>query len=385
MINQQLIDYIKKESQRGVTMESTKNALLAIGWSDNDIKKAYTSLSTSASPSKSNKKIIWIVIVLLLISGGGVSAYMFLLIKSTPPVLPVVSAPTPATTTPTTTPPTTSITTPPTTENTNPPTTPPGIGVSTSTNPSAVTPPVVSDADKITTIMNDICQGYITGDNSLISKHASTQTLAFLTNAKLNSGNSCTINKIYPLDSKMVANITVTPTSTGQLSTKLSPVQDMVFIKDGGDWKYDMTATMNFAMEQNKTKALTGDQNGSIDLVVTGIVISPSHPIVNKKDIKVVITIKNTGTKTSDTGTPLVVDLLGFKDETPLVGGSYEPLLPGTTTEWTWYPYKYNDLLKVSDLAGQKTIQIKLNPDRKIIEGNYDNDTFTQVVQMYAK
>ena len=118
--------------------------------------------------------------------------------------------------------------------------------------------------------------------------------------------------------------------------------------------------------------------------MVTSVVVSPSHPVVNSKDVQIVVSIKNIGDKTSDGGAPLIATLLGFAKETPIQGGSLVPLTPGETTTWTFNPYKSNDFFKISDTAGQKTIQIVLNKDRKITESNYDNNVFTQVMQVYS-
>ncbi len=359
MINQQLIDYIKQQSQQGVSPENIKNALRSNSWTDADINQAYSSLSTSVPISRFNKKFIWIPAILLLLIAGGVFAFISYTSKPISAFSPVIETSTPTTT------------------STKAP-------VSTNNSESKTTTTSNPDIDRVTAIMVDICQGYLTSNNSLIIKHASTQTVSFLSGAKLDPVSACTVNKIYQSSSNIVANVTVISTPSEKLSTKLSPVQDMVFIKEGGDWKFDMTATIKFAMDQSKAKAGTGDPNGFVDLVITSAIVSPSHPIVNSKDVQVVVTIKNIGTKTSDSGAPLVADLLGFKDEVPMTGGNYGPLAAGGTVEWTWYPYKYNDSFKISDTPGQKTIKIELNPDRTIVENNYTNDIFTQMVQMYS-
>lgn len=107
MINQQLVNYIKEQVQRGVSREEIEKALLAIGWQATDIKEAFDSLSFSApikptipesplpqslkpsdvqsqpvsfySPQKPNRisSIILSVVGGLLIIGGGVFAYFY--------------------------------------------------------------------------------------------------------------------------------------------------------------------------------------------------------------------------------------------------------------------------------------------------------------------
>lgn len=362
-MNKQLIDYVKSESGRGVAAESTKNALRAIGWTDKDIKKAYDSLSAPVSSSKFNKKFILIPVIVLLLLAGGAFAYISFFSKPVATVLPVIDTPAPVL----------------------PPTENPPISTN-SINPPPVVNPINTDIENVTTIMSEICQGYLTGNNALIIKNASTLSVPIVTNTKLTPVSSCTVNEVYQLGATIVVNLIIAPLSPDKTSVALSlPMANMIFINEEGNWKFDIVTSTKFATEQNKTKVLAGDPAGSPDLVVTGVIVSPVHAVVNNKNLKIVVTIKNIGTKTSETGTPLVADLLGFKDETPVTGGNYEPLLAGGTTEWTFYPYKYNDILKVSDIVGPKTIQIKLNPDRKIVESNYENNTFTQVVQMYTK
>ncbi len=94
MVNQQLLDYIKQQTQVGVSKENIKTALLGIGWQAADIEETFGasgSVSTmaapqavapqvvSARPAGKFKKIlvaIGIVIGGLLIVGGGAWAYL---------------------------------------------------------------------------------------------------------------------------------------------------------------------------------------------------------------------------------------------------------------------------------------------------------------------
>lgn len=50
MINQQMFDYIKQQSQQGVSREQIKNSLLAKGWSENDINEAFVAHSNNLAP-----------------------------------------------------------------------------------------------------------------------------------------------------------------------------------------------------------------------------------------------------------------------------------------------------------------------------------------------
>ncbi len=91
MINQQLLNYIKQQLQRGVDREKIKNSLLANGWQETDINEAFVFINSSnlqsspekipsqqfSAPSqqpkrKKNKALLAIIFVigLLVVSGG---------------------------------------------------------------------------------------------------------------------------------------------------------------------------------------------------------------------------------------------------------------------------------------------------------------------------
>lgn len=131
-------------------------------------------------------------------------------------------------------------------------------------------------------------------------------------------------------------------------------------------------------------KPPTSTSNVEADLIVTGIIVYPSHPIVNSKDVKITYTIKNIGTKATSKAFTLVSRLIGFTSETPVQGGNLKPLQPGETWSYDFTPYSSNDFFKVSDTPGNKTVEIVVNPKKDVVESNYDNDVFTQDVQMYA-
>ncbi len=82
MINQQLLDYIKQQTEQGINNEDIKKSLLASGWQEADIQSAFNSSVSSTSgqtkPVRRFKKM-WLVIIAIaagaLIIGGGVYAY----------------------------------------------------------------------------------------------------------------------------------------------------------------------------------------------------------------------------------------------------------------------------------------------------------------------
>ena len=116
MVNQQLLDFIKGQTLKGITKEKTTNDLLANGWTTKDIEEAFTATTPSSSftvpksiipkttisqagnsfipPSYYNNnvklypasdqgggssvvKIIFTIFVLFLLAGGGVFVYYF--------------------------------------------------------------------------------------------------------------------------------------------------------------------------------------------------------------------------------------------------------------------------------------------------------------------
>jgi hypothetical protein len=241
------------------------------------------------------------------------------------------------------------------------------------------TPPTapISDMDKVKIALEDIKNAYLMNNFSLLEKHSSVETLKTLNASTLiNPVTIFNYNNLSIIGDNILANI------ESDLSTLNGP---MVFIKENNEWKFDLIATTKYADEQNELKKGKGDPNGLPDLVVTGLKISPDYLLVNNKDIKITVSIKNIGTKTSDNGAPLVATLLGFNKMTPAQGGVFTAMAPGETLTWDFYPYKSNEFFKISDIAGQKNVQIVLNKDKKIKESKYDNNTFTQTILMYDK
>lgn len=118
-------------------------------------------------------------------------------------------------------------------------------------NQSSVIPTntTLTDIDRVKNILIDIKQGYITGNSSLILQHASVATSKLVTSGTFSSPVSTfTVNNVYQSGSNIVANITVTGGPTDQ-----SPTQNMVFIKEGDNWKFDLGATLNFSVSTPTT------------------------------------------------------------------------------------------------------------------------------------
>jgi hypothetical protein len=157
------------------------------------------------------------------------------------------------------------------------------------------------------------------------------------------------------------------------------------FIRENGEWKFDAAATFLYEKNKNIVVDTSNDANGFVDFVVTGIKVYPEHPIVNDPNVEIVVSIKNIGTKTSQQGALIIGELVEFIGSVPITGGGETAIAnPGNSYTWSFKPYKNNAFFNDSDVAGKKTVKITLNKYQDIIESNYTNNTFTQVVEMYS-
>ncbi len=263
MVNQQLLDYVKQQLKNNVSREQIKSSLMENGWDNADVEEGFAVLSPAPAPKPSAvpqsprpaysspslnptiqpvssftnpqrvqptfiakekspawKKIFLFLIILAVLAGAGWGAYIYF--------------------------------NKPKTENkaeTSP------LSKEGSQNVTPVTPPAnpASNPDvvKVEAILSgDMREGYLTANKALIIKHASVKTAAFLASAKLPRASSFTVNKISKSGLNILANFTA-------VTAGKTEVQDMVFIREGGDWKFDLEATMLYLME--KENAETGN------------------------------------------------------------------------------------------------------------------------------
>jgi hypothetical protein len=159
--------------------------------------------------------------------------------------------------------------------------------------------------------------------------------------------------------------------------------QSYVFILENGQWKMDLAASIESDVQESN--AYKSDPAGYIDLVVTGIKVYPSKPIVNDEDVEIEVTIKNIGTKISEKGAPLIATILENTEYTPIQGGSLTPLGAGESVKWKFNMYSHNKRLNLSDVAGKKTVVIELNMLKEVVEKNYDNNKFTHTFEVFNK
>ena len=99
-----------------------------------------------------------------------------------------------------------------------------------------------ADINTVKSYLNDIKQGFLTGNLNLILEHSSVSTTQLMSSATFGSQvNSFTVNAVYQSGANIVANVT----ATGSLSGR-PPTQNLVFIRENGDWKFDMAATLRY-------------------------------------------------------------------------------------------------------------------------------------------
>jgi len=66
MVNQQLLDYIKQQTQQGINNEQIKQSLIANGWQTSDVESAFNELQTPAQPKKRRfRKFIKVSLIVL--------------------------------------------------------------------------------------------------------------------------------------------------------------------------------------------------------------------------------------------------------------------------------------------------------------------------------
>lgn len=82
MINQQLIDFIKQQLQKGLTKEIISSQLISNGWNIQEIEEGFREIEqTVQNPNntkkrKNKKVIVFSIVVLLFIISGGLFAYL---------------------------------------------------------------------------------------------------------------------------------------------------------------------------------------------------------------------------------------------------------------------------------------------------------------------
>jgi hypothetical protein len=109
-----------------------------------------------------------------------------------------------------------------------------------------------SDIARVKVILQDIRQSFLTGNYALFAKHASASTLELMP-AMTGTVTTFTINNVYQSGADIVASVTLTGLPSNQ-----PPTQNLVFIKEAGDWKLDVNASILFGYNQSNANQSTG-------------------------------------------------------------------------------------------------------------------------------
>jgi hypothetical protein len=219
----------------------------------------------------------------------------------------------------------------------------------------------------------------------LVLKYSSKRTYDIFASgtSSIEKVNKFDVQKIFRDGDKIIAKVFLTDFNGRRKES------NFIFIKENNTWKFDLQATFEYelSLKNKKLQEFQKKSNSGLpDFIVTDIKIYPEHPIVNSEDVEIEVYIKNIGDQIAEKGLPyLNVQLLGF-DNLPLrQGGILYPILPQETAIWTFKPYSLNNVLKISDVAGKKTVKVMLNPYQDIQESNYNNNIFIKEIEVYNK
>lgn len=244
------------------------------------------------------------------------------------------------------------------------------------TSNSIDTSPTATDIEQVRKILVEMRTGYINGDKNLVLKYATKATSEKLSGSGISPKKDFVDSNIFSSGGTIVADVTVT-TTTGQTA-----VNQIVFIKENGAWKFDIEASSKYT--ELKLQQKLGDPQGYADLVITGITLNPVHPTVNNKDISITVMIKNIGTKVTERRFSAFAFLVEgtkstiFQSTADSLGAS-----PGETINWKFGPSSMFSNLNISDTPGKKTLRIELNRDHDLKESDYQNNSFLETIEIY--
>lgn len=361
MSYQQLTEYIRQNRIRGVGDETIKQNLINAGWLNEDIIRAFNYLQAQQSIdgrysnqfSQSNKQNIvrikeknglgfYLIFLILIISALGVYFYYSKIYLNNVNRADLKG------------------------------------NDGSIKNSLATTSPVLdNDLLEVKNKMEEIKNGYLKGDNALIFKNSTDATIASISAQKIDSISAFSVNNIKRLNQDMFA-INVTLVYQG-----VPDIKNYVFIKQDGYWKYDLPSSLSYSSSL-VSQFVVDEANNLPDLKIVDVKLSNSKPVVNDKNFYLTISIKNDGVKESD-GAPLTVNLVGFDQSMVVNGGSNAKLQPGEIVNWVYYPYEKNQVYKISDKPGEKTLEVRLNDNNEIKESNYSNNRFNRTFQVYAR
>src|SRR6185436_20846225 len=222
-------------------------------------------------------------------------------------------------------------------------------------------------------VLEDIRQGYLTGDTALIIKHSSAETAVFFSSAKIIESTSLfTVNSVSQSGSDIVANVTVV--SKGKTDT-----QNMVFIKEADGWKLDLAASIKWEMDQEEKRkqSIVDDKNGFVDLA-TDVKAVPANPNINNGNAEIIFTVTNKGTKAVIDQAMEEEIFSGPNKKYLISAGSYPiTIAPGEVWEHKFY-WKDIQCDKFSSFCfkegGNVEFYYSMNLDKLVKETSYANN-----------
>ncbi|MBI3888253.1 hypothetical protein HY311_00460 [Candidatus Nomurabacteria bacterium] len=136
------------------------------------------------------------------------------------------------------------------------------------------------DVAKVKVALEGMSAGFLAGDKTVIAKYASLETSKLILDSKTKTVpvTSFIVDSVSQLDQN---NIVATITTKGGPANQ-KPTQNIVFIQEGGDWKYDMKASLDYGIKSPapttkiKSSAPANSQNTNAPLQIVSMSATPS-------------------------------------------------------------------------------------------------------------
>lgn len=229
------------------------------------------------------------------------------------------------------------------------------------------------DLDRVKVIIGNINQAAVAGDTNEVLKYFSSRTVQSVSSTDNDLKSKYTIIRLaqYGVD------IAVTATKTTVVGSVVDA--DMVFIKEGDDWKYDAAMTERYIWDKSDMNKGRGDPNGLPDLMILGMTVLPTPEVINDRDIEFSIVVRNIGLKSADGPWKLTVQMWTSEGEKVVAQVAVPTLISGQKRTVILRPYDMG-VRRFAD--GDNTIIVTLNPEKTMMESDYSNNTLNKIIKM---
>jgi peptidoglycan hydrolase-like protein with peptidoglycan-binding domain len=229
------------------------------------------------------------------------------------------------------------------------------------------------DLDRVKVIIGNINQAAAAGDTNEVLKYFSARTVQSVSGTDNDLKSKYTIIRLaqYGVD------IAVTATKTTAVGSVVDA--DMVFIKEGDDWKYDAAMTEGYVWDKSDMNKGRGDPNGLPDLTIIGMTVLPTSEVINDRDIEISIVVRNIGLKSADGPWKLTVQMWTSTGEKVIAQVAVPTLISGQMRKVMLKPY---DMGVRRFVDGDNTLIVSLNPEKTIMESDYSNNILNKIVKM---